>query len=86
MFVASCREHSSLGHPLGEQPLGLLDYLLLHPAQKLREFIVLGEPGALRSGSAPFGPGKECVEHLLSIVACFMGHCLITSMGSLTID
>src|SRR5919112_2221911 len=76
MFVASCREHPSLGHPLGEQPLGLLDHLLLHPAQELRELVVLGEPSAPRCRSAPFGPGQEGVERLLSVVARIVCHCL----------
>jgi hypothetical protein len=66
----------SLGNPLGEQPLGLLDHLLVHPAQEISEFVVLGEPSAPRCGPAPFGSGQEGVECLLSVVARFMCHCL----------
>src|SRR5919112_2383130 len=76
MLVASRRGLSSLGHPLGEQPLGLLDHLLLHPAQELSELVVLSEPSAPRCGPVPFGPGKEGVERLLSVVARFVCHCL----------
>jgi hypothetical protein len=31
------------------------------PAQEVREFVVLGEPGVPGSGTAPLGPGKEGV-------------------------
>src|ERR671913_2108553 len=61
MLVASRREPASLGNPLGEQPLGLLEHLLVHLAQEVREFVVLGEPCAPRCWPAPLGPGKESV-------------------------
>ena len=46
----------------------------MHPAQEVREFVVLSEPSAPGGASAPFGPGDEAVERLLGIVVCFTWH------------
>jgi hypothetical protein len=58
-----------LGQPLGEQPLGLLDDLYLHPAQEVGELVIVGEPRDPRVGPAPFDPGQQGVERGVGIVA-----------------
>ena len=58
----------SLGHPLFEKLLGLLDYLLLYPAQEVGELVVVGEPGVSRRRSASLGSRKQGVERRVGLI------------------
>jgi hypothetical protein len=65
-----------LGHPLGEQPLRLRGDVVLCLAKEVREFVVLGEPGAPGTRSAALGPGQKGVERNLRIVVRIVLHVL----------
>ncbi|HEX5699413.1 MAG TPA: hypothetical protein VFX77_02100, partial [Rubrobacter sp.] len=54
---------------LRKKTAGLIDDLPLHPAQELRQLIVLGQPGASCGRPAPFGSAQQRVERRLGLGA-----------------